>query len=120
MPARRDLDVLDIPQVMSCAVLFEVLEPLDYRYRLVGTIVRENTHEDYTGRKLSELPGKGPDSFLWSRLERTRLDKEPTFVEVPYVGPKKGILRSTLLMLPLADDGVTVNQILLSVAFHKA
>ena len=120
LPARRDLDVLDIHKIMPLVVIFEVRQqPLDFLYRLVGTAVTENSHQDYTGKLLSSLDGKGPGSMIWKSLDTVRQNREVIFSEVPYVGPKDDLLRSTLLLLPLADDGETVDRVLLVVAFHK-
>ena len=120
LPARRDLDVLDIHTVMPQVVIFEIHHnPLDFVYRLVGTAVTENSHHDYTGKFMSTLNGKGPGSMIWQSLDRLRCNREVIFAEVPYVGPKDDLLRSTLLLLPLADDGETVDRIMLVTAFHS-
>ena len=120
LPARAHLDVLDIPGVMPNVVIFDVLDdPQDFRYRLVGTKITENTFGDYTGKTLRQMEGKGPGSKIWSLLEQVAGDRRILFEEVPYVGPKKELLRSTLLFLPLANPGQPVNMILLTVAFHR-
>ncbi|MFC4348825.1 PAS domain-containing protein [Kordiimonas lipolytica] len=114
LPARRDLDVRTVGKYLPHVVIFDILDdPLDFHYRLVGTEVRAHTHGDYTGMKLSEMEGKGPGSKIWEFLDTVRTSKEPLFREVPYVGPQKAFLRSTLLFLPLANDHQTPDKILL-------
>lgn len=46
-------------------MLIDVLEaPLDFRYRLIGTDARGILKQGYTGKRLSELPGKGKGSVV--------------------------------------------------------
>jgi len=105
LPARRDMDTRENRRLFSYVIVFDVLEnPLDFQYRLVGTNVRKNTFADYTGKRLTEMEGKGPDSKIWSCLNATRQSREFIFEEVPYVGPNQGFVRTTLLFLPLASD----------------
>jgi len=114
MPARKDLDVREVGKYLPHVVVFDILsDPLDFRYRLVGTEVRAHTHADYTGRNLSDMEGKGPGSKIWGFLDEVRTSKQPLFREVPYVGPQQAFMRSTLLFLPLADDHQTPDKILL-------
>ncbi|SDD78799.1 PAS domain-containing protein [Kordiimonas lacus] len=114
MPARKDLNVRELGKYLPHVVIFDILnDPHDFCYRLVGTEVRAHTHGDYTGKKLSQMKGKGPGSKIWSFLDQVSASKQPLFQEVPYVGPQQAFLRSTLLFLPLADDHQTPNKILL-------
>jgi hypothetical protein len=68
MPARRDIDPLDIGALLPNVVLLDVIhqpatEPvqgvsagLDLRFRLVGTEVAARSARDYTGRRLADIP----------------------------------------------------------------
>lgn len=103
-PRQRDFDVLHVPTLMSHAVIFDVLrDPLDFRYRLVGTVVRDMSSREYTGTKLSEIEGRGPGSKIWSILEEIRVSRKPTYKSIPYVGPKKDFLTLNNLLLPFVD-----------------
>ena len=114
LPSRRDMDTRDNRRHFSYVVVFDVQsDPLDFKYRLVGTSVRENTHGDYTGNTLREMEGKGPGSIIWGLLYNTRESKQPQFQQVPYVGPNKSFMQSTLLFLPLATDHQTIDKIFL-------
>ncbi len=114
MPSRADMRVQDIGKHMPYAVIFGIhSDPLDYEYRLVGTAVTENTFGDYTGKKLSEMEGKGPGSKIWEFLDKARLGKEPFFQEVPYVGPNAAFMRSSLMFLPLGGDHENPDMIML-------
>lgn len=120
MPRRKDIAFPDIVRVMPHTVIFDVIGDVEnYRYRLVGTKVRNNTYEDYTGRLLTELEGKGPGSKVWDYLDTVRRDRAPLFREVPYVGPKKGLFQTTLLFLPLANDYENTDMIFVVSTFHR-
>ena len=105
---------------MPFVVIFDILEePLDFKYRFFGTMVRQHSHDNFTGKLLSELPGKGPDSQIWNMLDQTRIKKNAMFKGVPYVGPDADFKRSTVLFLPMADDHNTPDKIFLIANFTK-
>jgi len=114
LPSRRDMDVRSNQLHFSYVVVFDILkDPLNYLYRLVGTSVRENTFGDYTGKNLREMEGKGPGSKIWDLLDTTRTSAQSQFQKVPYVGPNKSFMKTTLLFLPLATDHQNVDKIFL-------
>lgn len=113
-PARSEIKVTDLRNRMAQVGVIDVEhDPLDFRYRLIGTWLRSFLHEDYTGRSLRELEGKGPGSGLWSILESVYRDQNPLYCAVPYVGPKADYKQASSLYLPLADDHNTINKIML-------
>ena len=113
-PRRQGFDVLHVPTLMSRVVIFDVLRnPLDFRYRLVGTVVREMSAREYTGMKLSEIEGRGPGSTIWSVLDEVRSSREPAFRSIPYIGPKKDFLKLNNLFLPWVDDNMETDMIVL-------
>ncbi len=119
-PRRQDLDVLDVPTLMPHVIIFEILRgPLDFRYRLVGTAVREMSTREYTGMKMSEIDGRGPGSEIWSILDTVRVSQKPAYHSIPYVGPKKDFLKLNDLFLPLVDDNMETNMIMLVCHFLR-
>lgn len=119
-PRRQDLDVLDIPTLMPHVIIFEILhDPLDFRYRLFGTAIREMATKDFTGSKMSEIDGRGPGSKIWSLLDSVRVSQKPAYHSIPYVGPKKDFLRLNDLFLPLVDDNMETNMIMLISHFER-
>jgi hypothetical protein len=104
-PSRGALDVLDVPTLMPHVIFFDVLhDPLDFRYRLVGTAVRAMSVRDYTGMTLREIEGRGPGSQIWLFLDGVRIGRAPVCHSVPYVGPKKDFVTLHNLFLPLVDE----------------
>lgn len=61
LPSRADIDPLEFPWILGDLSLVEVHRsggaPLRYRFRLVGSRVRERFGYDLTGTWLSEMPG---------------------------------------------------------------
>lgn len=58
LPRRRDIDPVDIPNLLSILMLVEVLPSGRYRYRLIGTENADAFGMNATGRHLDEvLPG---------------------------------------------------------------
>ncbi len=119
-PRRRDLDVLDVPKLMPHVIIFDVLsDPLDFRYRLVGTTVREMSRNDYTGLKLSEIDGRGPGSKVWSMLDQVRENQKPAFYAVEYMGPKRDFRKLDDLFLPLVDDRLETDMIMIVTSYQR-
>lgn len=120
MPSRRDLDPLDIIDLLPFVVLIDVLDdPRDYRYRLVGTEVTAISHRDRTGSRYSEVEGKGPESVLWTSNETVVATRAPLSWVPPYIGPETRIRNCGNILLPLSADGETVNMIFKVVDFQR-
>lgn len=118
-PRRTEFDVLDVPTLMQHAVVFDVLDdPLDYRYRLIGTAVRNMSYKDYTGERMSEIDGRGPGSKIWTVLDEVRVRQETACHAVPYIGPKKDFMMLTNLFLPYLGGNGETSMILLVSCFQ--
>lgn len=119
-PCRSDIKISDLRNRMSNVAILDIENnPLDFRYRLIGTRLCEFLYHDYTGKKLSELDGKGPGSRIWSILEEVKNSGSPLYREVPYVGPKADFRQASTLYLPLASDHHTVDKIMLVPHFQR-
>jgi hypothetical protein len=119
MPARADLDPAEIPDLLPWVMLIDVL-PGDFRYRLIGTEVRQVAHRDYTSERLLMLPGKGPGSVVWSNYEEVVRRKAPFSRAPPYVGPEPNFRDCENVLLPLSADGLAVNMIFQVVSFDRS
>lgn len=120
MPSRRDIDPVEIPRLLPYVMLVDVLrDPLDFRYRLIGTEVRDILRGDYTGKRYTEVPGKGPGSTVWSNYETVVMRKAPVLCTPPYVGPDRQLRRCDSLLMPLSDDGAAVNMVLNVIAIER-
>ncbi len=119
LPSRADIDPLDIPDLLPQVFLVDVgREPLDFRYRLVGTQIVRHSAADYTGKSLHDLPEQCPPSRIWSLFQRVVEERRPFSAEVPYIHiPGKSV---AMLATPLSDDETTVNMIFGMVQFDPS
>ncbi len=114
LPARRDLDPLDFPYILGNVALIEVREAATrYRVRLYGTRLVAWLGHDLTGKTLDECPDP----------EFSRLVADAGDLAVAEGGPhwdrfswqRDDDMRSCeALLLPLADDGLNVDMLLLA------
>jgi len=118
MPRRADLDPAEIPDLLPHVLLIDILqEPLDFRYRLIGTTVEHHLSRPLTGLRLSELPHQQPGSVIWATLEGVVIDPRPISSRIPYVGPHRDYKVAEDVIMPLSDDGKTVNMLFVTVAY---
>jgi hypothetical protein len=113
MPARGDLDpLIEIPALVPSVMLFDVRRdpldshPLDFRWRLIGTRVRQNFWKDYTGQWFSTDPRYGDkESSVWKSMETVVLTGRPVLHHPVYVGPHDDFLHVENILLPLSLNG---------------
>jgi hypothetical protein len=119
MPARTDLDPLDIPQLLPSIILLDVLhEPRDFRYRLVGTRWVWHFDRDDTGRLMSDLPHQRAPSRVWDACCAVVAQRRPHLpADIPYVGKQPGYSAIEPLIMPLSRDGFNVNMLFVTVDF---
>ena len=122
MPARRDLDpLLEVPHLTPWIVLVDVLhDPLDFRFRLIGSGVVDRSQGNYTGKLFSRMPQFGPGNCLWTHRAAAVESRAPTRSEPPYVGRTRGVRGVANIHLPLSNDDEAVNMIFTVVAFDTA
>ena len=119
LPARGDFTLRGVGKHATNMIVVDVkMDPLDFEYRLMGTAVVEFLNRDYTGVRLSGIPGKGPDSDHWSFMRKTIEDGEPRFFEVPYIGPRAGKEKIYTLYLPVASDHRHTDKIIMVPQFR--
>jgi hypothetical protein len=116
LPARRAFDPVEMPRLLPWVTLFDVeYEPMRFRVRLVGTGVVEGTGMDNTDRYLDELNCIEHTLARCRQLVETR---QPYFhANLPMPWSPNDFRTYTVLGLPLADDGLTVDKILGTLTF---
>jgi hypothetical protein len=120
MPTRSDIDPVEIPRLLPYVILIEVVrEPLDFRYRLIGTQARDIMRQDFTGKCFSEIRGKGKESALWYGCEAVVRSKAPISEKTPYVGPERFLRNCENVLLPLSNDRVNVTMIFKVISFER-
>ena len=115
MPARRDIDPLDMRAWLPQAMLFDVLDGgRDFFCRVAGTDIRERIGVEMTGRLLSELNGEPAvvQGILEEYREVVRL-RRPTSARHDFVNRVTGRPKIyERLTMPLSADGATVDMLL--------
>ncbi len=118
MPARDDIDPSEILKTLPHVFLLDVRpEPLDFRYRLIGTKMDEHMTGSYTGLWMSEIPHQKAPSRIWASCRQVVEQKQPLSSDTPYVGKHKEFLTTEDLIMPLSDDGEQVNMLFVTVGF---
>ena len=116
LPARRDIDPLDIPHLMPQVILLDIQrDPWDFRFRLIGTNVVFHLSEDWTGRWMSAIPHMAPPSRIFTSCVEVAKTAHPLHSETPYVGPHRDFVAAEDVILPLAGDGRTADMLLVCV-----
>ena len=118
MPSRLDIDPVEIPALLPYVMLIDVVKPLNFRYRLIGTEARSIMRRNYTGQLFSEIDGKGESSLLWQGCESVVRGKQPLSLSPPYVGADT-LKKCENVLLPLSDNRVDVTMILKVISFER-
>lgn len=112
MPSRADIDPVEIPRLLPYVILIDVTrEPLDFRYRLVGTRACSIMPRDFTGQFFSKIPGNGKGSILWQECDAVVSSKAPMYWQTPHVAPQSSLHKVENVLLPLSNDRVNVTMI---------
>ena len=118
MPGRCDIDPAEIAKILPHVFLLDVRHnPLDFRYRLVGTKMDEHMLGRYTGMWMSQIPHQAPPSRIWANLRQVVTQGRPISGDTPYIGKGKEFLTTEDLIMPLSDDGCTVQMLFVTVGF---
>lgn len=116
LPARRDIDPLDIaPAILPWVFMLDVLDQpsgRDYRFRLNGTSNITLVGRDPTNKLASEVFGKEEHRFLIHSFDTTVQEMKPKFWRARVPQDLYGQVRVCRGLFPLSDDGVAVNMIL--------
>ena len=93
-------------------------EVTDFRFRLVGTYIDDRVKDSYTGRRLSEIEGKGAGSDVWAAYCEVEATGKPKVLSLNYIGPMDGIQKSWEIFLPFSATGERVDFILVLIEFE--
>ena len=119
-PARADFDPMDIPRALPNIVLIEVRrEPLDFLYKVVGSVIVDHSAKPFTGQWMSDIPERRKPSAPWRNCEKVVETGEPSRSTIPYVGPHQEFLETSQITLPLSstDDDKDVTHLLLAIDY---
>jgi hypothetical protein len=113
MPARADIDPVDIPSLLPYIVLVETAETLgDFRYRLCGTEFCRGFEGERTGVRFADLPRIENYDQVYEGYWRTYEEKAARYFHGQIVSPTRDFVKYSRLTLPLSTDGEWVDMIL--------
>lgn len=109
LPGRGDIDPAEMIRFLPNTVLLDVVpEPLDFRYRVIGTEVVSYMNRDLTGNWLSKIGHLCAPSQVWSNFKIVAGDQTPLYVHTPYLGAEVRFWMIEDVILPLVGaDGKT-------------
>lgn len=113
MPARDDLDPLEMRAWLPQTMLFEPVAGGDFRARLVGTDVRERVGVEMTGRLASELPiPREMAMSVVNDFHEVLRGRRPTYRRHEHASLITGKpIRFERLLMPLASDGGRIDML---------
>lgn len=120
LPARRDIDPLDIPAVLPTITMTDVVREGGghrFRRRLVGTAIAETFGRDNTGCWVDELYEEPALSDLLRAYDWVIEHCQPRFDHCSLPLAERSYISYDRLTLPLAEDGQTVDVLLQSLVF---
>lgn len=112
LPSRRDIDPVEIPRLLPNLFLLDVIAgpPARYRFRLVGTRIAQ-VEGEHRGRYLDEYTELNKNPAVLRQYDDAcggviyLRDNTLVWQDRPHVD-------YTVLLLPLAEDGTTVDTLL--------
>lgn len=119
-PGRLDIDPVDIKYALGNVSLVEVVgDPPRFRWRLVGSQLAHRLGNDMTNQWVDEYPNQGYREYLIGSYHKILKTGEPTLAlnERDIEGKPR---RFEVLRLPLAEDGQTINMILICPMYFEA
>ncbi|GAB2179103.1 PAS domain-containing protein [Dongia sp. agr-C8] len=120
-PARSDFDpLLEQPKLSRNMVLVDVeRDPLDFRYRYIGTRVRENMNAEWTGKRMSEIPMQRAPNPIWQHHLWVLEHRMPRFYRPAYLGPFKEFKFIESAQLPLGAEEGEIDMMMVFVDFLR-
>ncbi len=113
MPRRKDIDPTEIPPLLPHILLIETDEQKRFRYRLVGTAIVETYGQELTGRFVDELFTPPRRAVAVRHYTVAFESMRPFAVRNRYTNVRGTELLATRVILPLSEDGVAVNMLLM-------
>lgn len=120
LPGRQHVDPVDIPDLLPNLWMVDVSRnPLRFRFRLIGTEIVKFAGRDVTGQWLDEVI-EGYQGSEASRFHRQVVESgRPAYRRGGLLfNPSNAQLEAERLYLPLAQDGRTVDILLVMTIYH--
>jgi hypothetical protein len=116
MPARRDLDPLDLTFIIGNIILVDVLDGTRFRIKLHGTILSERVGYELSGKMLDELPVNEFRTLAQQSFARVAAGGEVTHGRRDRIIDGRHARYETVIM-PLSDDGERVDRLIVGLIY---
>jgi hypothetical protein len=124
MPARADIEPLEIPELLPTLLLIDIVMPESgaagprFRVRLAGTEIVERYGEDYTGRYLDEIDFGDQQPQILADFSECAATGAPHRGQRQFWSARGIQLQMERLILPLGADGETADMLLAGLHFE--
>lgn len=120
MPARKDLDPIEMKEWLGNLMLLEFPTGkfIEFRYRLEGTNIEEFYDARRTGRGVETMTAESERKSVLPQWETVFDLGRPAYYESDIWSSEGKLARQIKLLLPLSDDGEHVNMILGAIYFR--
>lgn len=119
MPARADLDPVDIRFVIGDVVLADVIdgEPPHFRIRLHGSNLVDRVHCELTGKMLDEMPAPEFRDLVTRSFRKVVRTKESLHVLAARLLDGR-MQRYEAIILPLSSDSERVDRLMVGMIYE--
>ena len=125
LPARSDFSHLELRPWMGNLLIYDIEydmgtnEPFRLRSRLIGTSIVDHDGRDNTGKYLDQIIPANQYAEVFEPYLQALTERQPT-MRVEFVKNHLGLDRTRgKIVLPLADDGRTINKFLVGLYFER-
>lgn len=120
LPARRDIDPVDVYDCLSMLMILDVVDgDRDFRIRLAGSEVEEAHDRPLKGVLLSDIGHGSEVKMLIERFQSVVANRAPDFLSSSLALVGRAFIKFDRVALPLAEDGQTVTHLLCCYAQKK-
>ena len=119
IPGRQHFDPVDIPDMLANIRLMDVYrDPLRFKTRLMGTVLRDFFGQEHTGRWLHDCFANFHRSKMYKDLCEMVETLQPCWRRgQPTLVYEKNFVTVERVYLPLASDGATVDVVMTCMLF---
>ena len=112
-PSRQDIDPLDIGRLLPHVALVDVLNgATDFRYRLLGEHIIEQTGQNLSGKMIDTSGGpKSAEAQLHARCVTAASQLTIETLETEFTTSRGVTKRLSVVIMPLSPDGQEANML---------
>lgn len=120
MPARADIDPLEMREWLGNLLLVEFFGSLErYKVRIDGTNLIAFGGGDRTGKGSETLTSNEERALILGQYQPVFERGETAYFETRFTNSEGRFLREQKLLLPLSNDGATVNMVLAGIYYQE-